>query len=104
MKKRNPNEEKNLYHNNGSNAGLPMLFLSLAREISKQRAFSNYHCKDDLIGEAVLECLLALKSYDNNKPPKPYFSRVIRHAFVRKIKHEQHEMEKINSYISRRCA
>ena len=64
--------------------------------------FINYSYKDDMIGDAVLKMLTALRNkkfnIDSGNNPFSYFTTIAFHAFINRIKKEKKHRETISQY------
>jgi DNA-directed RNA polymerase specialized sigma24 family protein len=70
-------------------------FLNLACKIGNRANFRGYGFREDMIGDAVLTCLLYSKNFDPAKGSfRSYFGRVCWNAFVKRINREARESEK----------
>ena len=67
--------------------------------------FINYSYKDDMIGDAVLKMLTALRNkkfnIDSGNNPFSYFTTIAFHAFINRIKKEKRHHEALNEYKER---
>lgn len=63
----------------------------IAENLSKLPKFYNYPFKDDLISNAIQNCLEYIKSFNPKKSQNPfsYFTRVIYFSFIQTIKKEK---------------
>lgn len=68
----------------------------IARNYAKKPNFSGYLHKEEMIADAVLNCMIYLHKFDPTrfKNPFSYFTQVIHNAFLRRI-----EQEKTHLYI-----
>jgi len=75
---------------------LGISFLEIAKNLTRKSNFYNYTYTDDMIMDAVENCLKYISNFDPEKSNNPfsYFTQIIYHAFVRKIK-----VEKKQQYI-----
>jgi hypothetical protein len=66
-------------------------FLEIAKNLAKKPNFVNYPFKDDMIGDAVENCLLYCKNFDPTKSENPfsYFTQITYFAFLRRIQKEK---------------
>jgi hypothetical protein len=71
-------------------------FLEIAQNLAKKPNFVNYQFKEDMIGDAIENCLLYCDNFDPNKSENPfsYFTQITYFAFLRRI-----QKEKKQSYI-----
>ena len=65
--------------------------LKIARKLSNRYNFVNYSFKDDMISDALENCLVYFDNFDETKTKNPfsYFTQIIYWAFVRRIKRER---------------
>lgn len=63
----------------------------ISHKLSNSPNFSNYPFKDEMIGDAIENCLKVIDNFDPEKSNNPfaYFTQIAYWAFVRKIKKEQ---------------
>jgi hypothetical protein len=68
-----------------------MAFLEIAQNLAKKPNFINYHFKDDMIGDAVENCLMYCENFDESKSKNPfsYFTQITYFAFLRRIQKEK---------------
>jgi len=66
-------------------------FLEIAQNLAKKPNFVNYQFKDDMIGDAVENCLLYCDNFDPEKSQNPfsYFTQITYFAFLRRIQKEK---------------
>lgn len=64
--------------------------LKITENIAKRPNFSSYTFKEDMIGDAIENCLLYIDNFDEDRSKNPfgYFSRIIWYAFLRRIESE----------------
>lgn len=65
--------------------------LKIATRLSNKPNFASYSFKDDMISDAVVNCLLYLHNFDPEKSHNPfaYFTQIIHYAFIRRIEQEK---------------
>lgn len=70
--------------------------LKIAKNLAHKPNFNGYTYKDDMIGDAILNCVTYLDNFNPEKTKNPfaYFTQIIYYAFLRKI-----EGEKKQTYI-----
>lgn len=70
--------------------------VDIAHNLSHMPKFNGYTFKDEMIGDAIINCLMYIDNFNPNKSKNPfsYFTQIIYYAFVRRIK-----AEKKHSYI-----
>lgn len=68
----------------------------IANRLSTNRNFIGYTYRDEMIGDAIENCLRYLHNFDPDKSTNPfaYFTQIMYYAFLRRI-----EKEKKQSYI-----
>lgn len=66
-------------------------FLEIALNLAKKPNFVNYPFKDEMIGDAVENCLLYCQNFDAEKSQNPfsYFTQITYFAFLRRIQKEK---------------
>lgn len=66
-------------------------FLEIALNLAKKPNFVNYPFKDEMIGDAVENCLLYCENFDGEKSHNPfsYFTQITYFAFLRRIQKEK---------------
>ncbi len=71
-------------------------FWDIAQHLSNKSNFCNYPFRDDMIGDAVENCLMYAHNFDPEKSKNPfsYFTQITYYAFIRRI-----EKEKKQNYI-----
>jgi hypothetical protein len=70
------------------------ILIKIATNIAKRPNFNGYPFKEDMIGDGILNALIAVKTFDPEKSKNPfgYFSTVIFYCFIRKIVKEKEEL------------
>lgn len=65
--------------------------LKIATRLSNKPNFANYSFKDDMISDAIENCLLYMHNFDPKKSQNPfaYFTQIIHFAFIRRIEREK---------------
>ena len=73
---------------------LAMYFIKLAKNMSQKGNFSGYTYRDDLIADALENCIRYAANFNPNRSSNPfcYFTEIIKWAFVRKIKKENKQL------------
>lgn len=71
-------------------------FLKIANNLAKRPNFYNYTYKDEMISDAIENCLMYFENFDPQKSSNPfaYFTQICWYAFVRRI-----DKEKKQQYI-----
>ena len=74
-------------------------FLLIAERLSMRANFINYHFREEMVGDAIENCLMYASNFDpaKSKNPFSYFTQIIYYAFLRRI-----TKEKKQSYIKYR--
>ena len=77
-----------------------MCFMDIAENLIRRPNFSNYPFRDDMVGDAIENCLMYCYNFDPEKSENPfsYFTQIIYYAFLRRI-----EKEKKQAYIKFKC-
>jgi len=68
--------------------------MDVATNMANGRSFNAYTYKNEMIGDAIENCLMYIHNYDPDnikKNPFGYISRIIYFAFLRRIEEEQEE-------------
>lgn len=76
-------------------------FLKIATGLAQRPNFYSYSYKDEMILDAVENCLMYFHNFDSTKYDKPfaYFTKIIWYAFLRRI-----EKEKKQQYVKYKAA
>ena len=71
-------------------------FMKIAEHLSFKTNFANYPYKEEMIGDAIENCIMYAHNFDASKSKNPfsYFTQITYYAFLRRI-----EKEKKQSYI-----
>ena len=71
-------------------------FMKIAEHLAFKTNFANYHYKEDMIGDAIENCIMYAHNFspEKSKNPFSYFTQITYYAFLRRI-----EKEKKQSYI-----
>ena len=71
-------------------------FLMICNKLSTKPNFMGYSYRDDMIADAIENCVIAAHSFDPDKSSNPfaYFTQIAWNAFIRRI-----QKEKKQSYI-----
>lgn len=74
--------------------------LKIATRLANKPNFSGYSFREDMIGDAVENCLLYLYNFDPKKSQNPfaYFTQIIHYAFIRRIEREKKDVYKKYKY------
>ncbi|QBP06178.1 RNA polymerase sigma factor for late transcription [Synechococcus phage S-B68] len=78
-------------------------FLDIAEHLSMRPNFSNYMYRQDMVMDAVENCVLYWRRFDPEKSKNPfsYFTQVCWYAFIRRIGKEKKQIEICDKIISR---
>lgn len=65
-------------------------FMKIAEKFSNHKSFIGYPYKDEMIADAIENCIMYAYDFDPNRGTNPfaYFTTVVWHAFVRRINKE----------------
>lgn len=76
-------------------------FIKIARHLSYKSNFINYSYKDEMISDAIENCLAVVNNFDPSKSKNPfaYFTQITFFAFVRRIQREKKQMATKFRYI-----
>lgn len=76
-------------------------FIKIARHLSYKSNFINYSYKDEMISDAIENCLAVVNNFDQTKSKNPfaYFTQITFFAFVRRIQKEKKQMATKFRYI-----
>ena len=81
---------------------LATLVYKIAVGLSYSPNFINYSYKDEMIGDAVVKMVAAVKNkkfnLESTSNPFSYFTTIAYHAFINRIKKEKKYRETINDY------
>jgi hypothetical protein len=68
--------------------------LMIANRLSTRPNFANYVHREEMIGDAIENCLLYVDNFNPNKSKNPfaYFTQIIYFAFLRRIQKEKKQM------------
>lgn len=76
-------------------------FIKIARHLSYKSNFINYSYKDEMISDAIENCLAVVNNFDpaKSKNPFAYFTQITYFAFVRRIQKEKKMLQTKYRYI-----
>lgn len=81
---------------------LAIYIKKIAEGLSYAPNFINYSYKEDMVGDAIVKMLSALRhrrfDLDNGSNPFSYFTTIAFHAFINRIKKEKKQREVISEY------
>lgn len=69
-------------------------FIKIAENLSRKPNFASYTCREDMISDAVENCLRCVGNFNPEKSKNPfsYFTQIIYFAFLRKISSEKKQL------------
>ena len=69
-------------------------FLKIAENLSRKANFIKYPYRDDMIGDAIENCILYAHNFNPEKSSNPfsYFTQIIYFAFLRRIEKERKQL------------
>lgn len=75
-------------------------FLDIANNLAKKPNFANYSFKEEMIGDAVENCIMYATNFDPKKSKNPFafFTQITFYAFLRRIQKEKKQL-----YIKLKC-
>jgi len=78
-------------------------FLDIAEHLSMRPNFSNYMYRQDMVCDAVENCVIYAHNFDPSKSKNPfsYFTQVCWYAFIRRIGKEKRQIEICDKIISK---
>ena len=78
-------------------------FLDIAEHLSMRPNFSNYMYRQDMVMDAVENCVVYCHRFDPEKSQNPfsYFTQVCWYAFIRRIGKEKRQIEICDKIISK---
>jgi len=70
-------------------------FLKISKHLSYKSNFINYSYKDEMVSDAIENCLVCVSNFDPAKSENPfaYFTQVCYFAFIRRIQREQKQTQ-----------
>lgn len=76
-------------------------FIKIAKHLSYKSNFINYSYRDEMISDAIENCLAVVDNFDpaKSKNPFAYFTQITFFAFVRRIQREKKQMATKYRYI-----
>jgi len=71
-------------------------FIKIAEHLAYKANFINYSFRDDMISDAIENCLIAAEKFDPGKSANPfaYYTQIVYFAFIRRIQKEKKEQVK----------
>ncbi|NDG29128.1 hypothetical protein EB118_03385 [bacterium] len=98
-------EIRSFYKSNNISAKLGDSINKIATGLSYAPNFINYSYKEEMIGDAIVKMVSALKNkkfkLDSGFSPFSYFTTIAFHAFINRIKKEKKHHETITNYRDR---
>jgi DNA-directed RNA polymerase specialized sigma24 family protein len=78
----------------------------IAHKLSNSWNFINYTFKDEMVGDAMLRCLIKAHKFDPTRSENPfaYFSQISWNCFIERIKIEQYETSVKAKYIKEKMS
>lgn len=69
-------------------------FMLIANRLATRPQFVNYIFKDEMIGDAIENCVIYIHNFDDTKYKNPfaYFTQIIYYAFLRRIYKEKRQL------------
>lgn len=79
----------------GLNNYIGECFIKIGKNYSNLNCFIGYSYKDEMISDAIENCVSVARNFDENfgRNPFSYFTRVMFYAFIRRIKKEKSHQE-----------
>jgi len=76
-------------------------FIKIANHLAYKSNFINYSFRDEMILDAIENCLTYMHNFDPNKSRNPfaYFTQITYYAFVRRIQKEKRQLQTKYKYI-----
>ena len=71
-------------------------FIKIANHLAYKANFINYSFRDDMVSDAIENCLVAAEKFDPAKSANPfaYYTQIVYFAFIRRIQKEKKEQAK----------
>jgi hypothetical protein len=78
----------------GVNDYIGQCFMDIALNLAKKPNFANYPFKEEMIGDAIENCIMYSTNFDPNKSKNPFafFTQIIFYAFLRRIQKEKKQL------------
>jgi hypothetical protein len=76
-------------------------FVKIAEHLSYKANFIGYSYRDEMVGDAIENCLAVVNNFDpaKSKNPFAYFTQITFYAFVRRIQKEKKQLQTKYRYI-----
>jgi hypothetical protein len=70
-------------------------FMKIAENLSHKPNFINYSFRDEMVADAIENCVMYCANFDPAKSSNPfaYFTQIVYYAFLRRIAKEKKELE-----------
>ena len=78
----------------GVNDYIGKCFIDIAENLAKKPNFANYAFKEEMIGDAVENCIMYATNFNPRKSKNPFafFTQIIFYAFLRRIQKEKKQL------------
>jgi len=78
----------------GVNDYIGQCFMDIALNLAKKPNFANYPFKEEMIGDAIENCIMYATNFDPKKSKNPFafFTQIIFYAFLRRIQKEKKQL------------
>lgn len=69
-------------------------FIKISKNVGNSRNFSNYPFREDMEGDAIINCLSCVRNFDTDTYDNPfaYFTTVVRNAYLERIAIEKKKL------------
>ena len=76
-------------------------FIKIANQLAFKSNFINYSFREDMILDAIENCLIYMDNFDPKKSSNPfaYFTQITYYAFIRRIQKEKRHLQTKYKYI-----
>lgn len=73
---------------------IALCIYKICNKLAHKHNFANYHFRDEMVADALLNCLTYIDRFDPEKSNNPfsYFTQFAFNAFIRRIKREHKEL------------
>lgn len=78
-----------------------MAFMHIAKNLANRNNFNGYSFKEEMIGDAIENCVVAALNFDPEKSKNPfaYFTQISWYAFLRRIQKEKKNLHLMYSLL-----
>lgn len=78
----------------GVNNYIGQCFLDIALNLAKKPNFTNYTYKEEMVSDAIENCIMYATNFDPKKSQNPFafFTQIIYYAFLRRIQKEKKQL------------